>query len=386
MKAKNTKRILQVISGPQIGGVETMLMNIYRNCDRKKIQFDFTNHIENFSGYYDEIIKLGGKVHQILPIREVGVIKYIKQMKQLVRENRYEVVHSHISINNCFVLLGAWLGGAKIRISHAHTTSTEKPNNIFYNLIIKIMKLINKIVATDFCACGNLAGEFLYGKKMMKSNKVNVINNAIDIEKFKNHFNQKEEIRKSEGFPLNKKIIGHIGRFDGEVKNHKFIIDLALYLKKHNLIKNYFFVLIGVGENLEKYKEVVKKNKLEEHVMFYGASYNIPKIMQSFDYFILPSLYEGLPVAVVESQAAGIPTIVSNKITKEIDLNLGLIKFLGIENNDIKDWIDIFESNQGQLINHNQIFEAFEKSNYNIKNSIKKIYDLYGVNKKGSSV
>ena len=373
------KRILQVISGPQIGGVETMLMNIYRHVDRKKIQFDFTNHIDDFSGYYDEINALGGKVHQILPIRRIGVFKYINNIRKLVKNNKYQIVHSHISINNCFVLFGAWLGGAKIRISHAHTTSTEKPNNFIYNLITRIMKKINLIFATDFCACGKLAGEFLYGKKMLKNNRVKIINNAIDIEKFTAYHNTQKSVRKSEKLPLNKTIVGHIGRFDGEVKNHKFIIDLALYLKEKKLIKNYYFILVGTGENIEKYKEMVIKNKLQDNFLFYGLSNDIPKLMQAFDYFILPSLYEGLPVVAIESQAAGVKTIVSNKITREIDLKLGLIEFLGIERKDLKKWANILKNNDQQPIDYNKILTKFEKSNYNIKNNVKKIYELYNI-------
>lgn len=372
-------RVLQVISKPHLGGVETMLMNVYRNINRDIIQFDFTNMSNEAGEYEKEITKLGGKIHYINPIRKIGVLKYINQIRKLVRKNNYKIVHSHISINNSFVLLGALLGGAKIRISHAHTTTTEKPNSLKYKIITNAMKLLNKIVANTYCACGNLAAQFLYGNKTLKSGKVKIIKNAIDVEKFKKYYGEKDKIRNKFKLSKTKKIIGHIGRFDGTVKNHKFIIDIASEMKKTNKINDYIFLLIGDGKDINKYKKMVENKNLSKNFVFFGTTKNIPEIMSTLDYLILPSLYEGLPVVAIESQASGINTIVSDKVTKEIDLGLNLVNFICIERNDIKDWINQFQKENEEKLNYNTIEQKLDENGYSIHSSVKAFYSLYEV-------
>ncbi len=374
------KRILEVISRPHLGGIETMIMNVYRQIDYDKVQFDFTNHSSEKGNYEDEIISLGGKIHYIKPIREIGVLKYILQIKKLIKDNNYKIVHSHISINNSFVLLGAFLGGAKIRISHAHTTSTEKPDTFKYNFVISIMKKINKIFANKYCACGTEAAKFLYGKKAVEKGKVTIINNAIDIDKFKKCFNKKKEYRKKYNLPQDKIIIGHVGRFVGNVKNHQFILNIALEMKKQKL-DNYYFVLVGDGEEIDKYKNFVNENKLNDMVLFYGTSLAIQELFATFDYFILPSLYEGFPVTIVESQAVGINTIISNTITKEVDLGIGLVRFLEINIDDIEDWIKEFIKKSKKIEKYDIIENALKEKGFDINMNVKAFYKLYEIDK-----
>lgn len=386
LKQKGTKkcqqsdaRVLEVVSTPCMGGIETMLMNVYRKIDRNKIQFDFTNHTPIKADYEDEIISLGGVVHHIQPIRDIGVLQYIKQMKNLVRQNHYDIVHSHISINNAFVLLGAKLGGAKIRISHAHTTKTEKPNTWKYNFAIYWMKLINKLCATTYCACGKLAGEFLYGKKLVANHKVIIINNALDIEKFKKCYGKQKEMRKKYNLPVNKKIIGHIGRFSGAVKNHQYILEIVDEIVNKNYITDCYFVLVGDGEDRIKYEQYVKDHHLSNYVLFFGLTNNIPEVMSCFDLFILPSLYEGFPVVLVESQASGVLACISNRITKEVDFGLNLIQFLGIDSKDKTAWINYIQTQKKPQIEYSTIEKTLRNKQFTVDTSIEKFYNIYHI-------
>ena len=384
------QRILQVISKPHMGGVETMLMNVYRNIDKTKYQFDFTNHSNSTGDYEKEIIDMGGTIHNIKSIKQIGPIKYVFQMKRLVKQNKYNIVHSHISINNSLVLLGARLGGAKIRISHAHTTTSEKPNTLPYKIVIFFMKLINKKVANVYCACGELAGTFLYGDRVMKKNKVLIINNAIEIEKFKKYFNKKNEIKNkfnlpidarikdNEGNqPIDKKIIGHIGRFTGPVKNHQFILNIAELMKEQNKIDDYMFLLVGTGEDVEKYKKFCMENELNNYVKFYGISNNIPELMQTFDYLLLPSLYEGLPVVIIEAQAAGISSIVSSKVTTKCDLGLNLVNFYDIDEKDMQSWIEQILKQPAKIDNYSLIQEKIHLKKYDVHSTVDVFCNLY---------
>lgn len=374
-KVQDKIKVLEVISNPDRGGIETMLMNINRNIDHSKFVLDVTSFVERKSDYDDEIEALGGKVIHLKPNREIGAIKYISQMRKLLKKEKYDVVHSHITINNSMVLLAAVLAGVKVRISHSHTTSSEKPDTFKFNTLVAIMKFVNKLCANVYCACGTKAGEFLYGKKAVEKGKVVVINNAIELDKFEEYYGKKDEIREKN--KLNKKdlIIGHIGRFDGEVKNHKFIIEMAEKMKKDG-IKNFKFLLVGKGSREEEFKKIVKEKGLNDNVIFYGLSENIPELLQTFDVMVLPSLYEGLPVVIVEAQAAGIKVLASENITKEVDLGLGLVKFLAIDKGpDV--FIKEISKENNKNVSWKKIYNKLTEKGFNIKVNVKQIEELY---------
>ena len=141
-------------------------------------------------------------------------------------------------------------------------------------------------------------------------------------------------------------------------------------------MQEFLFVLVGNGENLEKYKKIVKEKKLSNNILFFGTSNNIPEVMQIFDVFILPSLYEGLPVVEIEAQAAGVRSIVSNKVTKEIDLGIGLVDFAGIDDENINEWIELLGKPNEEL-DYEKINEALEKNGYNVQSTVKSFYELY---------
>ncbi len=372
---KRKIKVLEVVSNPNRGGVETMLMNIDRNIDHNKFQLDFTSFVKEESDYDKEINELGGQVVHLKPIREIGALKYTIQMKNMIKERKYDIVHSHISINNSLVLLAAKLAGVKIRISHAHTTSSEKPNTLKFNIAVSLMKKLNKMCANVYCACGEKAGEFLYGKKALEKGKVIVINNAIELDKFAEYFGKKEEVREKNKFNKKDLLIGHIGRFDGEVKNHKFIIEMAEKMKKDGQ-ENFKFVLVGKGSREEEFKKLVKEKGLNDNVIFYGLSENIPELLQAFDVMILPSLYEGLPVVLVEAQAAGIKVLASENITKEVDLGLGLVKFLAIDKGPDVFVKEINKTNKKE-ISWKKIYDKLTEKGFNIKVNVKQIEELY---------
>ena len=151
-------------------------------------------------------------------------------------------------------------------------------------------------------------------------------------------------------------------------------------MKKQKL-DNYYFILVGDGEETNKYKNFVNENKLNDMVLFYGTSLDIQELFATFDYFILPSLYEGFPVTIVESQAVGINTIISNTITKEVDLGIGLVKFLDINNDNIQDWIKEFTKKAKKIENYDIIEDALKKNGFDINMNVKAFYKLYKIDK-----
>lgn len=317
---KSEPIIVAQIMGKWVGGgVESVIMNYYRHIDRSKIQFDFICDEDSTNIPYDEIEKLGGKVILCPPYQKLP--KYLKFLKQLFREKKYRIVHSNINTLSVFPLYAAKKAGVPVRIAHSHSTSN--PREWKKNLIKNALRPFSKVWATDYFACSELAGRYLFGDKTFDKGEVKIIRNAIDVEKFKFDPEARKKLRKEISIADDDFVIGHIGRFV-EQKNHRFLIDVFTEVKKK---KNAKLVLVGQGPLREEMEQKVKDLGLEKDVFFLGQRNDTNKLYSVFDVFCLPSLYEGLPVVGVEAQANGVPCVFSDRITKEtiVNKNIGLI-------------------------------------------------------------
>lgn len=309
MEENRPIRVAQVMGMAMNGGVEACIINYYRNIDRTRVQFDF--FVEDTSKIIrrDEIEKLGGKVVIIPPYKKP--FKYIKTLKRLFKEGNYDIVHSNMNALSVFVLYAAKKAGVKIRIAHSHSTSNKKEWK--KNIIKNILRPFSKVYATQYFACSELAGRWLFGNKTFDKGKVTIINNAIELEKFK--FDQKirNDMRRELGLE-NNYVIGHIGRFM-EQKNHTFLVDIFNEVQKRR--PDAKLLLLGDGP---LYDEIVKKVEelgLNDKVVFEGVHAHAYKYYNAMDSFVLPSLYEGLPVVGIEAQANGLKCYLSSEMTKE---------------------------------------------------------------------
>ncbi len=317
---KNTEPIVvaQIMGKWLGGGVESVIMNYYRHIDRSKIQFDFICDEDSTNIPYDEIEKLGGKVILCPPYQKLP--KYLKFLKRLFREKKYRIVHSNINTLSVFPLYAAKKAGVPVRIAHSHSTSN--PREWKKNLMKNALRPFSKKYATDYFACSELAGRYLFSDKTFDKGEVKIIRNAIDVEKFKFDPEARKKLRKEIGIADDDFVIGHIGRFV-EQKNHRFLIDVFAEVKEEK--KNAKLVLVGQGPLCEEMEQKVKDLGLEKDVFFLGQRSDTNKLYSVFDVFCLPSLYEGLPVVGVEAQANGVPCAFSNRITKETIVNKNVI-------------------------------------------------------------
>lgn len=310
MSKKGPIRIAQIMGKWVGGGVEAVVMNYYRHIDRNKVQFDFICDDDSTCIPKEEIEKLGGKVILIPPYQKV--FKYHKELKKVLTEGNYKIVHSHINALSIFSLWAAKSAKVPVRIAHSHSTSNKKEWK--KTLLKNILRPFSKVFATDYFCCSELAGRWLFGNKTYNQGKVYLLNNAIDVDKFK----YDEKIRKSKRKELKIKdkdlVIGHIGRFVQQ-KNHSFLIDIFNEVHKQN--KNTILLLAGEGPLKEEIENKVKELGLKKNVMFLGQRNDANELYQAMDAFLLPSLYEGLPVVGVEAQAAGLPCFFSTDMTKE---------------------------------------------------------------------
>ena len=349
----------------QAGGIETWLMNQYRCLDRKIIQYDFLVHYKQRYFYDDEIEQLGGHIFRCSMREDNNIFKYIVFLFKFFKAHKeYKVIHGHMP-SFSFIFMGiARMCHIPVRINHSHNSSFN--HNIKGYTEFMLTKLV-KINSNYLFACSDLAGKYMYGKT-----KYTVIHNAIDINKFKYNLSVRNEIRKELGVE-DKFVIGHIGRFTLQ-KNHEFLIDIFYdFLSHYN--KNAILLLIGTGELLDKIMFKIQELKIMDSVIYLGVRADTDQLYQAFDCFLLPSFYEGLPVVGVEAQTAGVPMLVSNKVTREVGL-LPTTKFLPIDNGT-ECWCD---SLQNITFDANTRFDAkdvVESKGYSIDEETKRITNIY---------
>ncbi len=360
-------RIAHIIGKWVGGGVEAVVMNYYRHIDHAKIQFDFICDSDSTNIPYDEIEKLGGKVILVSPYQHI--ISYLKELKVILKEGKYRIVHSHINALSVFPLYAAKKVGVPIRIAHSHSTTNKKEWK--KNLLKQILRPFSKRYATDYICCSELAGRWLFGDKVYDNGEVYLLNNAIDLDKFA----YDEDVRKAKIKELNISddtlVIGHIGRFVAQ-KNHTFLIDIFNELHKQN--KNSLLLLAGQGPLFDEIKNKVNDLNLTESVKFLGQRNDANELYQVFDVFLLPSLYEGLPVVGVEAQAAGCLSILSDDMTKETKV-LNSTKFISL-NQNASFWANEILSSNKKFVRKNSINEM-TNNNFNIKKEAKKIENKY---------
>jgi glycosyltransferase involved in cell wall biosynthesis len=315
-------RVLQVVTIMNRGGLETMLMNYYRQIDRSQIQFDFIVHRNEKGHYDDEILNLGGRIYRMPPIRPGSYRQYFKQLETFFSQHsEYKVVHAHNNENSSFVLRAAQRAGVPCRIAHSHLSDLGIDLKLPFRLYARY---VMKDYPTEYFACSRKAGQWLFGKEKME--RVKVLNNAVNVSDFRFHEVTRMRIRKELGLE-NQLVIGHVGRFNKQ-KNHDYLIDIFNeVVAKH---PNSTLLLIGEGDREEQIKQKVFQYGLESKVLFLGVRSDIAQLMQGMDLFLFPSLFEGLPVVLVEAQAAGLKCMVSDSITKESDLT-GRLEFISLQ-------------------------------------------------------
>lgn len=299
-------RVLHVVTHMDCGGLETMIMNYYRKIDRNKIQFDFLTHRPETEekDYDNEIKELGGRIYH-LPRLNPFSNRYRRKLENFFDKHKeYKIIHVHQDCMSGLILKIAKKKGIPVRIAHCHSSNQDK--NIKYLIKYVYKHIINKY-STGLFACGKTAGEWMFGKKATFT----ILPNAIDTDKYVFSSYKRVLMRKELGLPEDAFVIGHVGRFS-EVKNHRFIIELCELVLKQK--RNTYVLFVGQGELMEEVRELVTQKCLNNMIKFLGLRKDVPDLMQAMDVFVLPSLYEGLPVSVIEAQASGLPCLISENV------------------------------------------------------------------------
>ena len=351
-----------------MGGIENLLMNIYRNIDREKVQFDFMVHRDKDAYFDDEIRNLGGRIYKCSPFNPFKHFKYMSDINKILKEHPgYNIIHAHSELN-MWPLKSAKKYNIPIRISHSHSTREIKDLKW---LFMEYEKIFLKQQCTDLFACSIDAARWLYGEKAVKQNKIKYIKNGIKVDDFEFHIDIRNRIRKELNLE-NNFVIGHVGRFMKE-KNNKFMLDILKEIKK--IKSNSVLIFVGNGELEDEIKNKARKMGIANEIRFLGVRSDVKYLMQAMDIFLFPSFYEGLGIVLIEAQALGLESVVSENIPDEAFIT-DLVHKVSLEK-DASYWAKKIKDIYNNKKNRKGRQEDIVKAGYDIVNTTKFLEEFY---------
>lgn len=366
---RKSVRVLQVLGSLNMGGAESRMMDVYRKIDRKRLSFDFLIFSQGEQFYEQEAIALGSQVIQQDMPRPGRILRHIHHLRDVLRTGGYDVVHAHTSYHSGLVMYAAWREGVPVRISHARTTETRRKGVLQRAMLILGRSLIHRF-ATVRLAISEKAGRFLFGRSSFV-----VLPNAIDVRIYQNTEDSEASALRGElCIPGEAVVVGQIGRLE-PMKNHAFT--LAWFADYCHGNPNAILVLVGDGSLRAGLEQKATDLGIRDKVHFTGVRGDVPRLIHIFDTMIFPSIFEGLGGVVLEAQAAGIPTVMSDTVPDEADMGLGLIKRCSLEAGfDV--WTKaIEESIVRPRPDYKRINAAFGARGYSLEHEIARLEELY---------
>jgi Glycosyltransferase len=324
------ERIAVIMGKMHSGGKKNLVMEYYRHIDRNKIQFDFICDEDSNAIPIEEIELLGGRVYVISPYQKI--FANIKAIKKICKENSYRIVHGYNGTMNVFGLYAAWRGGVKIRINESISMAHSFDKK---TILKKILKPFSRCFSTHYMANGVVCGKWQFGK-LYDEGKVAIFKTVINVDENKYDADLREKCRREFGIEENI-VIGHIGRLTAQ-KNTLFIIDIFNEIVK--IEEKAILLIIGDGELKEEMLSKIKGYGIEYKVLYLGRREDIKQFYNAMDCFLLPSLYEGLPVVGVEAESCGLPMFFSTEISEESSACDDLGVFIGLDKS-AKEWAHI---------------------------------------------
>ena len=359
-------RVLQVLGDLDHGGIQSMIMNLYRSMDKTQIQFDFIVHAEKHPVYYDEIIGLGGKIYKFPQFKGYNLSKIKKTWRKFFQEHpEYKILHSHVRSYASLYIPIAKKNGLKT-IVHSHNTSNGRGVGA---CVKKIMQYPLRHQADYLFACSKLAGDWLFGKRAVKRDNFKILRNAIEVEKYRFRQETRDRYRKELGLEDSAVYI-HVGRLHPS-KNHSFLLDIFREIHWRNHNSN--LVLVGDGDLRREIESKIKELNLADHVLVLGNRDDVSELLQASDCFLLPSKWEGLGIVAVEAQAASLKCICSENVPAEVNVS-DLCEFIPLRNKNewIRHAMDLEYDRDGYDRSQSVI-----KSGYDLKQTCHFLTDFY---------
>ncbi|MET3655503.1 glycosyltransferase family 1 protein [Sporosarcina psychrophila] len=360
-------RVLHIVTALDGGGIENMILNYYSHMDRENIKFDFITHGKNgnLEPYFEQ---LGSEIYFVPPLRN-SIRENLRLTRKIIANGNYDVVHSHIGISSVFSMYFSKRFSIQTRITHSHLAFRKE--SFLRRIIIRILRFFNNNYSTQLLACSKDAGKYLWGEKAVSNGSVKVINNAIDIEKFRFNKLSRNNIRHELNIE-DKFVIGNVARFDYQ-KNHEFLIKIFSEIYKVN--KESILLLVGNGELEDEVKKQVDKLGLKEAVKFLGVRNDVHKLMHAMDVFLLPSRYEGLGMVFIEAQANSLISFGSDIIVPKEAKATDLMNFISLDKSPDYWANEVLNYKDGYI--RESTTEQIKKAGFDIRNECGKLVDIY---------
>lgn len=359
-------RVLHVFGRLDSGGAESRTMDIYRQIDRSKVQFDFVIHTEDKCFFTDEVKSLGGEIYSFPRFNGKNYLQYRKKWNEFFKKHpEYRIVHGHQTNTGFVYLREAKLNNVPVRIAHSRNSNKD-------NLIKKYICKLSKLYATHLFAVSKIAGISEFGESTVNKGFVKILPNAINAKKY----SYNPEIRKQKRSELGIKdelLIIHIGRFHPQ-KNHMFLLGIFNHILKSE--PDAKLLLVGDGVLKNQIMKKISDLQIAKSVIIAGTRSDVPELLQAADMLLFPSLFEGLPGVVLESQAAGLPCIISDRITEEVKIT-DLVKYVSLEE-CAEYWAEI-SINSVSKADREDASKKIVEAGYDIK-SVSKWYERYYTN------
>ena len=361
-------RVAHVFGRFDRGGAETMIMNIYQHIDRSRVQFDFVQHTQDECAFEKQAKEMGARIFSVPRFRGTNYFSYRKAWTKFFLEHGdIAIIHGHIVSTASVYLSIAKQFGLKT-ISHAHSTGTSSRGT--KALVKSFLRKRLRIVPHFFFSCSCIAGEWVFGNKMTKMPNHYLFRNAVDSDCF--IFNEKKRLEKRKELGVEKKfVLGHVGRFDA-AKNQAFLLDIFQSVLKRE--KNAVLMLVGDGILRPSVEKKACELGLKDRVLFLGLRSDIPELLQAMDAFVFPSIFEGLPVTIIEAQASGLPCIVSSNVTSEVSVT-DLVEYISLEKT-ADEWAErVLAFKKGN--ERRNTSEEIRSAGYDVKETAKWLEDFY---------
>lgn len=352
------KRVLCVLSSMNAGGAETYLMKIYRSLDRTRYQMDFCINVFDKNYYEDEIAELGGRLYKI-PSRTRDLKAHDNELFKIINEKKYKYVLSvSSSATSYFDLRIAKRAGAEVCAIRSSNSNIGMP--LHKRIIQELLRITLNKYADVLIAPSDLSAICMFGKNYLKDKRFVYLCNALCVDDYIFTQEKRNKVRKEFCIPDNKIVVGHVGRFHSQ-KNHQFLLEVFNEMTD----KNSLLMLVGTGELEQAIRDKVRKMNIEDRVLFTGVRSDVNELLSAMDVFVFPSLFEGMPNTVVEAEASSLPCVISDSITKDVNI-LGNVRFISLNDSPTLWAKAAMESLNEKRINTKVLFE---EKGYGIKSS-----------------
>ncbi len=361
-------RVLQVFHGMDCGGAENMIMNLYRHIDRSRVQFDFLVHTRKKCYFDNEIKQLGGRIFHVPYFNVANTASYEYLLRRFFESHpEITIVHGHLgSCSHIYLKIAKEYGC--YAIAHSHKTKPTKVNA--KTILFRLFTMQTRKTAEYFFACGHQAAEHRFGHRIASSDRLTILNNAIETERYKYNEATRQKMRTELGLE-DCFVVGHVGGFNYS-KNHAFLIQVFAEL----LIKqpSARLLLIGDGALRPAIEHKSENLGIRDKIIFTGVRSDVAGLMQAMDCIVYPSLFEGLPIALIEAQAAGLPIVCSDAVTAECKLT-ELVKYVPLTEN-AENWADAILSH-AESCGRGTSCEEIIAAGYDITETSKWLEDFY---------